>query len=261
MKIRPLGQSGYELISGDSRILIDPYFSDSVNRLHSRPRLLPIPMTPEEMPCDAVFCTHNHLDHLDPETVLLFPEKQQFYTTQDGCQALCRLGRTSCAPILPEQMVVVGEFSVTAVPAFHSCDAIGLIVKAEGITLYFSGDTLYNEALFEIAEFQPDFTFICINGRLGNMTCDEALITAKAIGAKVNIPSYEVRKGDVIALKETSRKLEKFKVLIENITARTVPSWMDVDKENIVATIKELPKREDVDFPFEEHLIVELYSK
>ncbi len=80
-------------------------------------------------------------------------------------------------------------------------------------------------------------------------------------GKKVNIPSYEVRKGDVIALKETSRKLEKFKVLIENITARTVPSWMDVDKENIVATIKELPKREDVDFPFEEHLIVELYSK
>ncbi len=80
-------------------------------------------------------------------------------------------------------------------------------------------------------------------------------------GKKVNIPSYEVRKGDVIALKETSRKLEKFKVLIENITARTVPSWMDVDKENIVATIKELPSREDVDFPFEEHLIVELYSK
>ncbi len=80
-------------------------------------------------------------------------------------------------------------------------------------------------------------------------------------GKKVNIPSYEVRKGDVIALKETSRKLEKFKVLIENITARTVPAWMDVDKENIVCTIKELPKREDVDFPFEEHLIVELYSK
>ena len=80
-------------------------------------------------------------------------------------------------------------------------------------------------------------------------------------GKKVNIPSYEVRKGDVIALKETSRKLEKFKVLIENITARTVPSWMNVDKENIVATITELPKREDVDFPFEEHLIVELYSK
>ena len=80
-------------------------------------------------------------------------------------------------------------------------------------------------------------------------------------GKKVNVPSYEVRKGDVIALKDSSRKLEKFKVLIENITARTVPAWMTVDKENIVATINELPTREDVDFPFEEHLIVELYSK
>ena len=80
-------------------------------------------------------------------------------------------------------------------------------------------------------------------------------------GKKVNIPSYEVSTGDVVALKENSRKLGKFKMLIEDINARTIPAWMDVDKENIVATIKELPKREDIDFPFEEHLIVELYSK
>ena len=80
-------------------------------------------------------------------------------------------------------------------------------------------------------------------------------------GKKVNIPSYVVSKGDVVALKENSRKLGKFKMLIEDINARTIPAWMDVDKENIVATIKELPKREDIDFPFEEHLIVELYSK
>ena len=80
-------------------------------------------------------------------------------------------------------------------------------------------------------------------------------------GKKVNIPSYEVSKGDLVALKENSRKLGKFKMLIEDINARTIPAWMDVDKENIVATIKELPKREDIDFPFEEHLIVELYSK
>ena len=80
-------------------------------------------------------------------------------------------------------------------------------------------------------------------------------------GKKVNIPSYEVSKGDVVALKENSRKLGKFKMLIEDINARTIPAWMDVDKENIVATLKELPKREEIDFPFEEHLIVELYSK
>jgi len=78
---------------------------------------------------------------------------------------------------------------------------------------------------------------------------------------KVNIPSYMVDKGDVITLKETSRKSEKIKMLIENITARTIPAWINIDKENIVATIEALPTREDIDFPFEEHLIVELYSK
>ena len=80
-------------------------------------------------------------------------------------------------------------------------------------------------------------------------------------GKKVDIPSCLVSKGDVITLKETSRKMEFFKVLIENITARTVPSWIDLDKENIVATITALPVRADVDFDFEEQRIVELYSK
>lgn len=80
-------------------------------------------------------------------------------------------------------------------------------------------------------------------------------------GKKVNIPSYLVSKDDVISLKESSRKSEKIKMLIENITARTVPAWMNIDKENITATIISLPTREDIDFPFQEHLIVELYSK
>lgn len=190
MILRFLGQSGYELKSGNTRILIDPYFSDIVGRLQNRPRLHPIPMTPEEMPCDGVFCTHNHLDHLDPETVTLFPAEQRFYTTADGCNKLRELNRHCVQAMEQGSTVTVGEISVTAVPAFHSCPAMGLIVKAEGITLYFSGDTLYDEKLFDIAAYKPDVTLICINGRLGNMNCDEALITAKKIGARVNIPHH-----------------------------------------------------------------------
>lgn len=190
MILRFLGQSGYKLQSGNTRILIDPYFSDIVGKLQNRPRLHPIPMTPEEMPCNGVFCTHNHLDHLDPETVTLFPSEQRFYTTADGCNKLLELGYPNGISLTDGQTVTVGEFSVTAVPAFHSCPAMGLIVKAEGITLYFSGDTLFDEKLFEIAAYKPDITLICINGRLGNMNCDEALITAKAIGAKINIPHH-----------------------------------------------------------------------
>ena len=80
-------------------------------------------------------------------------------------------------------------------------------------------------------------------------------------GKKVDIPSVILKKGDVITLREASRKSEKIKMLIENISARQVPAWIDMDKENIQATISELPTRADVDFPIEEHLLVELYSK
>ena len=83
----------------------------------------------------------------------------------------------------------------------------------------------------------------------------------KVNGKKVNIPSYITKVGDVITVKEKSRNSEKIKMLVENISGRTVPEWIDLDTENVVATITALPKREDVDFPFEEHLIVELYSK
>ena len=65
-----------------------------------------------------------------------------------------------------------------------------MIVKAENKTLYFSGDTLYNEKLLDIAQYNPDITFICINGRLGNMNVEEALVVAEKIGAKINIPNH-----------------------------------------------------------------------
>lgn len=80
-------------------------------------------------------------------------------------------------------------------------------------------------------------------------------------GKKLDIPSYIVNVNDVITVKDASRKSPRIKVLVENINGRTIPAWLSVDKDNIVATVAALPKREDVDFPFEEHLIVELYSK
>lgn len=80
-------------------------------------------------------------------------------------------------------------------------------------------------------------------------------------GKKVNIPSMIVRAGDVITLREASRSSDKFKALIESLDTRITPKWIELDKGQVVAKIAALPQREDVDFPFEEHLIVELYSK
>lgn len=190
MKIRFLGQSGYLLKSGKYSIMIDPYLSDSVNRVAGRPRLLPVPISPEDISCDAVICTHDHLDHLDTDTVSRMSEEQFFITTNGGKEKLEKLGRNNALALNEGESVTVGDFKITAVFADHTVEAIGVIVEADGKKLYFSGDTLYNEKLFGIAKYSPDVSFICINGRLGNMNVTEALAVAKAIGAKINIPTH-----------------------------------------------------------------------
>ena len=80
-------------------------------------------------------------------------------------------------------------------------------------------------------------------------------------GKKANIPSIILKVGDVISVREESRKSAKIKELLEGLSAHTAPKWLEVDKDNAVAKVVALPKREDIDFPFEEQLIVELYSK
>ena len=81
-------------------------------------------------------------------------------------------------------------------------------------------------------------------------------------GKKCNIPSYLVKAGDVIAVKDASRSSVKFKRFMgEDAIVVTTPQWMEREKNELKGTITRLPVREDVDFPVEEHLIVELYSK
>jgi len=80
-------------------------------------------------------------------------------------------------------------------------------------------------------------------------------------GKKVNIPSILVKTGDVIEVREKSRALDKFKTTVEANASRVAPKWLDVDRDKMSGKVLALPAREDVDFPVEEHLIVELYSK
>lgn len=190
MTIRPIGQSGYLLKCGTTEIIIDPYLSDIVNKVAGRARSLPAPMDPKEIMVDAVVCTHDHMDHLDPEAAAEMSKEQFFITTHEGKAHLAELGQIHVAALSEGEQITVGDLCLKAVFAKHSCEAFGLIVKGEGYTLYFSGDTLYDERLFAVAEEQPDITFICINGRLGNMNVQEAVVTAQKIGAKVSVPNH-----------------------------------------------------------------------
>jgi small subunit ribosomal protein S4 len=80
-------------------------------------------------------------------------------------------------------------------------------------------------------------------------------------GKKATIPSMLLKAGDVITVREESRASAKIKELVEGLDSRIAPQWLVLDKEAVKATIERLPVREDIDFPFTEQLIVELYSK
>ena len=80
-------------------------------------------------------------------------------------------------------------------------------------------------------------------------------------GKRVNIPSYLVKPGEVITIKEGSRDSVKIKDIIERISSKVVPQWLDLNKDTLEARVITLASREDIDLPLEEHLIVELYSK
>ena len=79
-------------------------------------------------------------------------------------------------------------------------------------------------------------------------------------GKKVNIPSFIVKAGDVIAISESSTSIEKFKAMREG-TSKTIPAWLELNSQELSGKVVELPKREDLDLSIEEHLIVELYSR
>ena len=131
---------------------------------------------------------------------------------------------------------------------------------------------------FEIAERKPGITgdnlLKILESRLDNVVYRVGFASSRAEarqlvthghftinGKKANIPSIIIKQGDVIALAASSRDSEKFKTLLELMETKTAPKWLEVDKANASAKAIALPSREDVDFPFEEHLIVELYSK
>ena len=95
--------------------------------------------------------------------------------------------------------------------------------------------------------------------REARQVVDHRLITVN--GKVVNIPSYRVSAGDVVAVKENKKSLQRFKDITEVTNGRLVPAWLDADAENMKATVTKLPAREDIDVPVNEMLIVELYSK
>lgn len=189
MKLQWLGQSGYLIWDSSVRICIDPYLSDVVEKHSGKKRMFPPPMPPEDIKADTVVCTHNHLDHLDPDTIpRLLPS--HFLAPKD-CEATLRaLGVSNVQCFDEGTKVQIGNFSLEAVFADHTVPAVGILVNAYGKTLYFTGDTYYHENLEKLKNRSIDYMFICINGKLGNMNVQEAVKLARIIQPRVAIPNH-----------------------------------------------------------------------
>ncbi len=131
---------------------------------------------------------------------------------------------------------------------------------------------------FEMAEKMPgaagENLLTLLESRLDNVVFRMGLASSRAearqlVGHKhfsvngrtVNIPSFLVKPGMVVALREGSRSLDKMKAIVETNGSRPVPKWLEMDKEKLEAKVVALAAREDIDLPIEETLIVELYSK
>ncbi len=188
LTLKWLGQAGYLLSDGETTLCIDPYLSDVVNRVANRPRSYPAPVAPCDLRTDVMICTHDHLDHIDIDAI---PEMDKsnmtFYAPSTCSDKLRSLGVDAPVGFDEGDTLTRGRFHVRAVYANHTTDTIGVVVTHEGTSLYFTGDTLYDEKLESVA---CDILFICINGKLGNMNVEEAIRVTEAIRPSLAVPNH-----------------------------------------------------------------------
>ena len=197
MKITWLGQAGLLFETDEKKIVIDPYLSDFVKTVEpANYRRIPVDESFLSLKPDILICTHNHLDHLDKETL-------KYYLTEDakalvlapngGWQELRKFGgRCNYVLFNNGTQWTEGNISLRAVCAEHSdpC-AIGVILSAEGKSYYITGDTLYSERVFEsLPDTGLEAVFLPINGKGNNMNAYDASRFAARTGAKHAVPLH-----------------------------------------------------------------------
>ena len=201
MKITWLTQAGLLFENENIKIMVDPYFSDSVGKLDPK-KTRRIPAEPSYLDCepDVVLITHEHLDHLDPETVEALIAKAKkpitFIAPANAYTKLVKYGGDHNYVMLnPHSVWSERGITFYAVHAEHSDrTAVGFILDDGEKTYYVSGDTLYNydviDEVLELVEDGVDYAFIPINGKGNNMNAKDAADFAYEIDAKCAVPIH-----------------------------------------------------------------------
>lgn len=197
------GQAGFIIKSAGGQLLaIDLYLSEGEKQFkgdNGFKRLLPVILEPDALLFDVVICTHPHFDHFDTGSVpvMLKNQKTKLFCSAD-CEKLVRklgMGRNKeqIQYVKPGNRIESGDFVITFVNCDHGTgapDAVGVVVKVDGKTIYEAGDTCLR--LDRISEIpQPlDVLIAPVNGAYGNMNEAECAMLAEALHPKVTIPCH-----------------------------------------------------------------------
>lgn len=190
MKVTWLGQAGLLFETGGKKIIVDPYLSDSVEKIepHNKRRVAVDEEFLKIKP-DIILLTHNHLDHTDPETLKHYLNENSNVCVLASGNAWSNVrkfgGKNNYVQFNRHTRWTEDGIKFTAVKAEHSdTQAIGIIIEAENKKYYITGDTLYNDEILQDLPVDIDYIFLPINGRGNNMNFCDAKAFCEKIGAK-----------------------------------------------------------------------------
>ena len=198
MKITWLGQAGLLFDNGKVKIMVDPYLSNSVEKVEPlNYRRVPVKEEFLSVTPDVMIFTHDHLDHYDPETAPIFLERKEKRMTVLSPLSVWQKARAFKAHNNVQfnrgtSWTEYG-FRFTAVKAEHSdVHAIGVLIEELDTAkiFYVTGDTLYNEAIFADLPENIDIIFLPVNGLGNNMNEEDAVRFFKKSGAKAAVPYH-----------------------------------------------------------------------
>ena len=201
-----LGGSGFVFkTSGGLHVYIDPYLSDVVSAIWGLERALPTPIRAEDARPDVCISTHWHEDHLDPGTIPVVANNSpttRFVMPPSAVSHATGWGvpRNRIAVLTSSESLEIGDIKITATPARHDSglagweapDAMGIILESQGLKIYHSGDTEYDNRLRMMWRENFDVATVPINGVTGNMNAHEAALLCWQLGAKTVIPHHHL---------------------------------------------------------------------
>ncbi|WP_099157008.1 MBL fold metallo-hydrolase [Virgibacillus ndiopensis] len=216
------GQAGFALMDSDNIIYhIDPYLSNACSKTIGYHRIIPAPSEAKNTKADFILFTHEHKDHLDPDSVPLI---SQFNPSSK------LVGPSSCIKILRDmnisstrlikldrgEGIQLGNLQLQAVMAIHTNDSIGYVIDLNGIKFYITGDTTYSDDLIGVTDWELDMMMVCINGRLGCMNIPDAARLTAHIQPKYAIPMhFGMFKENTANPKEFIRQVEAYSGIVK----------------------------------------------